>query len=974
MKGDILFEKIFDRRHFVVLIIIILFAVLMYRLAQITIIDGEMYREKADDSFLQRITLSAKRGDIYDANGVLLAENIPSYTVKFLDAPQNASEIDRVAIELLTLLEDRDEMYLEFPIQIIDDRFYFRDDLSTRAWLASNGFPINSSAEYVYEQIREQEYIDKSLNMYDAQKMLLYQGISLPISVKSMKFLNDLNKERFLERYSFDVNMTAEQAFEALKENFIRTSDQEKYTDEEMLKIITVRDAFRKQGYLSYIPVEIANNISKETAILIQERGMDFPGVSIEIDPVRNYPFGESAAHVIGYMGKISSMREIEKYNSETGYNPNDMIGKTGLENTYEDVLHGEDGYKFIYADAKGNYIGDFIEGIPGKETKESDSGKDIQLTLDIELQQAVEHYLEYGLGQIQAGEPYVSQWGQMNYKPYKNAKSGAAMVVKVDTGEVLALVNYPSYDLNLFATGITTKDYNSLKPENPRNPLDPRPLYNIATNTAVQPGSTFKPITVLAAIEQGLDPYEKLYTAGVVELGKQLYRCWYYRAPYHRIHGSINAMTALEVSCNYFMFDIVRGYDYYRNRDLDFKMDTEILLDYARKFGLGEGSGLEIYETIAGLPSEDVKKRTQINGLRWFLDGVLDEYFDPERMADEDEKDLIIDEITRWVDEYLAGTLTRNETIRRLMALNPVTDYDQTSLLADYIYYDYFKQIPWREGDDLNLSIGQGDHRYTVAQMVRFVAAVANGGYLHDLTLIKEVDGESKLSPATEPIDMVDTANLEYIREGMRLVAHGSRGSSKVVFRNFDIEVGAKTGTAQAAGRIPPEDELGYIRQVFPDVLKQANAGIRETSENYLTLTQQEIEDETTRILEERNAELAALMNAFNELEDGEEKDALSSKIQSKAQGTYIDQGFIMREVLLDLSGDRITNEMIDSYQQEKDPFTWFISFAPYDDPEIAVVVLIPQGGSGGYAAPIVRDIYATYFGLFDHEEMLME
>ncbi|MCH4886655.1 hypothetical protein EZV73_03700 [Acidaminobacter sp. JC074] len=969
-----MFEKIFDRRHFVVIILIILFAILLYRLAQITIIDGEMYREKADDSFLQRITLSAKRGDIYDANGVLLAENIPSYTVKFLDAPQNAAEIDRVAIELLSLLEERDEVYLEFPIQIIDNKFYFRDDISTRAWLASNGFPVNSSADYVYEKIREREFIDESLDVYGAQKMLLYQGISLPISVKSMKFLNELNKERFLERYGFDVKMTADQAFEALKENFIKASDQEKYTDEEMLKIITVRDAFRKQGYLSYIPIEIANNISKETAILIQERSMDFPGVSIEIDPIRNYPFGDSAAHVIGYMGKISSAREIEKYNSETGYNPNDMIGKTGLENTFEDVLHGEDGYKYIYADAKGNYIGDFIEGIPGKETKESNSGKDIQLTIDIELQQAVEHYLEYGLGQIQKGEPYVSQWGQMNYKPYENAKSGAAMVVKVDTGEVLALVNYPSYDLNLFATGITSEDYNSLKPENPRNPLDPRPLYNIATNTAVQPGSTFKPITVLAAIEQGLDPEQKLFAAGVVELGKQLYRCWYYRAPYHGIHGSINAMQALEVSCNYFMFDIVRGYDYYRSRDLSFEMNTEILLDYASKFGLGEGSGLEIYENVAGLPSQDVKKRTQMNALRWFLSGVLDDYFDPARIANEDEKALIIDEITRWVDEYLDGTLTRNETIRRLMALNPVTDYDETSLLADYIYYSYFRQIPWREGDDLNLSIGQGDHRYTVAQMVRYVAAIANGGYLHELTLVKEVDGESTLSPTDEQIEMVDVNNLEYIREGMRLVAHGSSGSAKVVFRNFDLEVGAKTGTAQAAGRIPPADELGYIRQVFPDVLKEANAGIRESSDRYLNITIQELEDETTRILEERNTELADLMNAFYELEVGEEKEALSEKIKDKAQGTYLDQGFIMREVLLNMSDDRITNEMIDSYRQEYDPFTWFISFAPYEDPEIAVVVLIPQGGSGGYAAPIVRDIYGTYFDLFEHEKMLME
>ncbi|MBI9014263.1 MAG: hypothetical protein JEZ08_18645 [Clostridiales bacterium] len=976
-----MFEKIFDRRNFVVLILIALFAVLMFRLAEITIIEGEYYRQKADDSFLQRITLSAKRGEIYDTNGVLLAGNIPSYTVKFLDAPQYENEINRVSIELLTLLENNNETYIEFPIQLIDGEFYFQDNLGTEAWLEENGFPQNSTANYVYDQVRKREYIDESLNVYDAQQMLLYQGIRLPISVKSMKFLNDINRERFLDTYGLDYNLSAEEAFEALKDHRVfKLSDnyanavEANYSDEEVLKIMTVRDAFSKQGYMSFIPIEIANNISKASAVLIQEMGMDFPGVSIEIDPIRTYPYEESAAHVIGYMGKISSSKEIEKYNSATGYNSNDLIGKTGLENTYENILHGEDGYKYIYADAKGNYIGDFIEGVEGKEAKESYSGKNIELTIDIELQQALEHYLEYGLGQIQKGEPYKSRWGNMNYKPYENAKSGAAVVVKVDTGEILAIANYPSYDLNLFSTGITLDDWNSLQPENPRNPLDPRPLYNTATNTAVQPGSTFKPLTVLAAIEQGLDPNQKIYANGVVEIGKQLFRCWYYRAPYHGKHGSIDAYKALEVSCNYFMFDIVRGFDYYKNKPLDFEMNTEILLDYAARFGLGEATGIEVYETVAGLPSQETKKRTQMYALRRFLDGVLDDYFDPIRLEDEDEKDLIINEIVRWVDEYLEGNLTRNEVIRRLMALNPVTDIDETSLLADYIYFSYFKQIPWREGDDLNLSIGQGDHRYTVIQMARYMAAISNGGYLNELTLVKSENGKSTLEVAKEPIELNDPENLEVIKEGMRRVAHGTSGSVKVVFRNFDMEVGAKTGTAQAAGRIPPVDELEYIRQVFPNVMEVVNNGIREGSDKYIAITQQDLENKTTELLEERNAELAVLQNEFNSLEDGIEKETLADKISAKAQGTFLNQGFIMREVLIELSGGKITSTIIDSFREEYDPFTWFISFAPFDNPEIAVAVLIPQGGSGGYASPIVRDIYAKYFGLFDHKEFLME
>lgn len=969
-----MFEKIFDRRNLVVVMVLILFGVLFFRLAEFTIIKGEEYRKKAEDSFLQRITLSAKRGEIYDRNGVLLAGNVPSYTVKLLDAPQYASEVDRVAIDLLTLLEERDESYLDFPIEIVDGKFYFSDDIKTEDWLDRNGFESGTSAEDVFAAVRLQEYIDESLDRYDAQEMMLYQGISLPISVRNMKFRYKLNKEKFLGRYDLEDEITAKEAFEALRDKYIKESKQVNYTDEEMLKIIIVRDAFKQQGYLSYIPVEIASNISKETAVLIEESGMEFPGVSVEVDPVRNYPFDDSAAHVIGYMGKIATSKEIEMYNSETGYNPNDLIGKTGLEKNYESVLHGEDGYKYIYADARGNYIGDFIDGIQGKESKVANSGEDITLSIDIELQQAVEHYLSYGLEQIQKGESYKSRWGETNYDQFENAQSGAAMVVKVDTGEVLAMANYPSYDLNLFKTGISSADWASLQPENPKNPLAPRPLFNIAAYTAVQPGSTFKPLTVLAALEQGMDPTLKLFADGVVEVGGRLFRCWYYRAPYHGKHGWTDIYRAIEVSCNYIMFDLVRGYDYYKNQPLDFTMDTQTLLKYTEMFGLGEASGIEIRETVVGVPSREIKKINYVKSLRSFLSNILDQFYDPIRLENEDEKQMIIDEIVSWVDEYLDEGLSRNEVIRRMMALEPTVDMDEVSLLADYVIYDYFKQIPWREGDDLNLSIGQGDHRYTVAQMVRYVAAVANGGYLNELTLINKIGDEVQDKTTDVTVAMNSLENLDHIKEGMRRVAHGTSGSARSVFQNFDFEVGAKTGTAQKAGRIPPQDLQAYIREILDDVVTEANKGVSPSSDAYLNITKKMVEDQTEELLSERNEELAELLKQSNALEDGPEKEELSTKLETKAAGTYLDRGYIMKEVLLELGQGKITNEMIDSYREEYDPFAWFISFAPFDDPEIAVAVLVPQGGHGGYAAPIVRDIYANYFGIFDYENISNE
>lgn len=967
---NFLLERIFDRKNFVVLIALVLFVILLVRLANITIVQGEYYREKADNSFLRSITLSAKRGEILDSNGVLLAGNVPSYTVQFLDATQYSEEINRVCIELLSLLDKQKENYLEFPIKIKNGEFYFAATIQTKEWLESNDFPSDSSADFVYKKVREQELIDESLNNFDAQELMLVKGIRLPISVRSMKFLYEIEKEQFLKYYGLDTDLTAEEVFSDLKnKRSFKITDE--YSDEEALKIMTVRHAFNLQGYRGYVPIDIAKNISKETAIRIQELGMDFPGISITIEPIRDYPFGESAAHILGYMGRISSERETDKYNFENGYSPDDLIGKAGLENKYEDVLHGTDGNKYIYADAKGNYIGDFVEGIEGKESIASESGKSIQLTIDIELQKAVERYLKYGLEKIQEGGTYKSKWGNTTYKQYENAKTGAAVVVNVKTGEVLALANYPSYDLNLFSTGISQADWNLLQPENPRNPLDPRPLYNIATNTAVQPGSTFKLITVLSALEQGLDTYTKIYTDGVVEIGRQLFRCWYYRAPYYSKHGSINALQAIEVSCNYFMFDIVRGYDYYRNKPLNFEMNTDILLDYTQRLGLGKNTGIEIYEVNMGVPDEETKTNGQKYALRRSLNTHLKEYFDPEKLLDEDYLEFLISEILSWADEYvtLENGISRNEIVRRLMSLGSVKTLDETYVLADIIKYSYFEQIAWREGDDLNLSIGQGDHRYTVVQMARYIATIANDGIQNELTLIKEVDGKVPDREAGKAIDLVDVTHLADLREGMRLVAHGSRGSAKGVFQNFEFEVGAKTGTAQKAGRIPPLDEVEYLRENLMKITDKVNIGLSESNDRYLLITPQILEKATTELLVERNLEIANLKIKLNELEDGKERDDLVSKFEEKATGGYIEEGVVMRTVLKQLGNDRITDELIDSYRSEYDPFTWFVSFAPFDDPEICVVVLIPQGGSGGYAAPIVRDIYAKYFGLLEHD-----
>lgn len=954
-------SKLLDRKTLLAIFILAIFLIIFFRLADITVIKGEYYRKKADDSFLKRVNISAKRGEIYDVNGKLLAGNVSAYSVKFLNLHYSREKQNKIIVDLLTLLEKNNEKYLEFPIIKTEDGYEYISDTHTKKWLLENGFGIDKTAEEVFETIRKREYIDDDLDKYDAQQILLYKGIMLPISVKQMKFLNEIGRDNFLEYYGLDPDISAKEAFYKLKEHD-RFKIDESYNDDEALKIMTVRHAFNQQGYMSYIPIEIAKDVSEKTAILIQEMKMDFPEISIEVDSKRYYPYKDTLAHMIGYMGRISSENEIKKYSEEAGYSKNDLIGKTGTENYYEDILHGVDGYKYIYVDALGNYIGDVVEGIEGQEPKNSKSGENIKYTVDIEFQKYVEYILEYGIKKIQEGGIYKSKFGNIKMKESKQTESGAAVVVDVNTGKILALANYPRYDLNLFANGISFEDWQSLQPKNPRNPLGSRPLYNIATNTAVAPGSTYKMLTVLTAIEKGLDPYKKIYANGVIEIGKQLYRCWLYKSYLGR-HGPIDAIKALEVSCNYYMFCISRGYDYLRNKSLGYEIDTKDLLEMSKKFGLGEKSGLEIAENPPGLPSEEIKKQTQVYALRRFLNSSINEYFKNDLMSEE-EFENNIDEIISWADEYLDSTLSRNDVIKRLGEMSPESEYNDIVTLADQIYFNYFKQIPWREGDDFNLSIGQGDHRYTPLQMAKYIAAIANGGTLYDLSIISEISG-TKIIKVGKEIKLNDKSNIDIIKKGMYLVAHGKKGSARRIFENFPINVAAKTGTAQAQGRVQPVDELEFLKNNFKKIID--NAGTND-------MNFEDIQNEAKEIIINRYQEIFDLYKKMNKMEEGSKKEEIKTEIKNKLNGSYTNEASVMKEIMIQKSEENITYEMIEEIKNEYEPFSWFVSFAPYENPEIAVVVLIPQGAQGSNSAPIVRDIYAKYFELYGDYKYLKQ
>ncbi|MGB3368793.1 MAG: penicillin-binding transpeptidase domain-containing protein [Acidaminobacteraceae bacterium] len=940
-------NKLQDRRFIILIVFTLFFIALGVRLANITVVNGEYYRELSVNKRLKQIPELAKRGEVFDRNGILIAGNIPAFTVKLSGSNLSSLDLNKVAVKLLSILDNNEEDRIRFPIQKQDDNFYFTYDDNILKYLIDNDYEVGTSAENVYHQIRRREQISDELSDSEAQRFLLLNGVSLPLSVNKMKFWSEIEKEEFLESYGLDLDISAKDAFDAISQNKSYGID-DLYTDDEALKILTLKYALKVKGYRKYDPIKVASNLKKETVVLIEEMSMDLPGVNVDVEPVRYYPYNESAAHILGYMGKISSESEIEKFVDKYDYDRNQLIGKVGIEGEFELDLNGEDGYKFIEVDVFGKLIREVDSTFDGRTSKPSKSGSDIQLTIDIELQKKLELYLEKATKAIQVGGTYTSPWGDYNYSDsFPNAKTAAGVVVDVKTGEVLAMASYPSYDVNVFSTGISYDDWESLSSENKRDPLSPRPLYNIATLTAVQPGSIYKMVTGYAAMEQGLDPNKKLYADGFVELGNHQYGCWLWNN-YRAKHGMIDLYGAIEESCNYYFFDIASGYDYYKKKPLDFEMNTEILLEYSKQFGLDSKTGIEISETSFGIPDPDRKRRSILNNMKNAIKSSAATYFPESVTSDEYKLSAMIDEIASWGPE----NPSRGTIIARLEKIGMKDDYTIINKLADLIKYSYFNLIEWSEGDTLNLAIGQGDHKYTTVQMARYIATIANDGYLNELSIVKKVaDKVIVKNQDVTNVDMIKNGSLKEMRRGMLDVTSGSRGTANSTFKNFPIQVGGKTGSAEMSGKIAPISEREYLTKY-----------LRQIDSKLLIA---DVEKRSIEILKDRNEELADLQLEKTASIVEEDRQRLENKITSLFSSGYVSEDSSLRQAVKDLSTKRITDSMLNEFRQNYDDFGWFVSFAPYDDPEIAVVILIPQAAHGGYASPPAKDIIADYFKL---------
>ncbi len=504
------------------------------RLFSLQIVHGDEYREKAENRLVRAYPIKAPRGEMLDRYGRPLVTNSMGYYVQLQSVNNDDKVLNATIYNLIKIFETDGVEYIDdFPIKGREYRFEFSSEENT----------------------------DKELSEW--------------------------KKENKLEKYE-----TAKDIMGYYVEEFGVSEDYDKL---DARNIIAVRYTMRTRNFSVMNPYTFANNIPMETVQKIKERSFELGGVSVEIEPVREYVNGSMAAHILGRTGIIYK----EEYDElkDQGYGMNDIIGKDGLEKVLEKYLKGTDGYKRV-EQTKAGSLSETLS------VKAAETENFAVLTLDSELQRIAEESLAENIDATRSDRGI-------------DCYSGAAVAVEISTGDVLAMVSLPGYDPKDY-----TKNYNQLL-QDKKNPL-----LNRALGGAYTPGSTFKPLTSIAALEEGIiSPTTVIEDLGVYKYYAPSYQptCLIWKNT-GETHGAINVSEAIGVSCNYFFYDVGR------------QLGIEKLSNYAKAFGLGQTTGIELAEAEGLVASAENREE---RGLEWYPGDTLqaaigqsDNMFTPAQLA----------------------------------------------------------------------------------------------------------------------------------------------------------------------------------------------------------------------------------------------------------------------------------------------------------------------------------------------------
>ena len=819
-----------------VLILFAMFVYLLSGLVNLQLRQSETYSEKSESGRTKTIVLRGKRGNIVDADSVILAEDELIYNVTFYKDASESSNSDYLAytksiVSTIDIIE-RNGGKLAFD-------YVIERNEETGEWQFNFGSGVSDSVLQKREsQWRSNNYVSRLSSYPDAASCM----------------------EELKKRYHIVTSQEEKDARILAAGDKAANYQNDYILDEEtMLKVMAVYSEMQMNVFNSQ-PISIAEDVTYETVIEVETRSMTLPGMEISVGTKRVYPKQTLASQVIGYIGKIPSQSMWTTLQAK-GYSYNDTIGRDGIESSMEDWLTQNSslrqGSRVVERDNWSKVVREL-------SYTEPQDGNTVKLTLKASYQQQAERAIANNVNAVRTTQEKLmtsDDWLEANKAeiatrdwekyPMKLAEHGCLIVLDMED-RVLAMANYPTYDLNaLVAAGSDAMAILS----DERNLL-----LNYGIHARGTPGSIFKMVTGFGALASGeLKPTERISDGGYyTKYNNDLNtapKCWISKN-YLWKHGNQTIVDGLSHSCNYFFYE------------LGSRLGEERLYRYASLFGLTSRTGIDLPGEVRSVvgsqntlydPTKAMNEASQDTSMPIIVFNAIKKHlrtcgesrnieYDDERLSVCAKRlmDMAVNyNESEWLDNMRTILMEELNMTKEMVYLQ--------SVIGDT--YNYMNDIKWGGGQTILTAIGQSVTVVTPIAVARYVCAVANGGYVYNVSLVDSIiSPEGEILSQREPqlINQLEDPNnyMDLIRQGMQGVVDES-GTAGKHFKNWKYKanevLAAKTGTAQ-----------------------------------------------TTDIDLENNA--------------------------------------------------------------------WFVAFAPYDNPEIAVVSFIPNGYSGGEASPAARDFIEWY------------
>ena len=842
-------KNVLSRYIILILVLAFLMCALVYQLYQVTMVEGAEYADDATNRRTNSIDIKGTRGRILDRNGVVLAYSKNSYNVEFLRDADNRSDYDS-AVYTDALIK---------AIEIVE---------------AGGGKTIDTS--YIRRDEEGNFYYEWGVES-KAAIVARYKNFC-----EAMGFYIEYDDE-IKDKSKWDTSEwpTAEEAYNMLRGYWFIP---EELGFEEANKVISIRQEVLLNNYRAYEPITIAYDVGMEVVAEIKLRADELTGLQTSQSTIRVYPRGTTAAHVVGYLGKTVTKEMMQDY----GYSYEDYVGVSGIEATMEEYLTGSTnehkGRREVEVNKNGSTIRE-LDYIPATD------GNDVMLTLDIELQAVVEKALADVILNINDKEINKIEENYESYEKDTNGKvdgiekaqTGAAVVMDVKTGQVLAMASYPSFDPNWFIEGLSTEQAEELFQSDWA--AKTTPTRNKAISTRLAPGSIFKMVTGIAGAAEGvLDINEPIscdweyiirYTdenGEQVEISHKAPRCHLNSRSKIGQHANQTLADAVKNSCNYYFCEVANRVGIDKLNEWSGKMGLtsrtgieltgeaegivggqQILFDNTL---MGEDGTLEVYNQKTSLPSLIYRKLKE--RLAMFIE-----------MRNMEVDEAAIESCAKKLMELQDGSITgEGSRIRRIISEELGIPEGITQERSDWIndITSLLNEIQWKPTQTIRAGFGQGTTLVTPIAVARYVSAIANEGTVYDAHIVDRIMDENGNTVKTIEPSIFNQVEI-----------------------SDDIWAAIKTGMK---GVVSPEDH-GTAAQAFTD---------RDFIEKYL------------------------------------ETESFAGKTGTAQVGA------------------RATNIDIENT-------SWFVCFAPREEPEIAIVICVPYGLSGSSSAPAIEDILSYYF-----------